>query len=120
MYGPNGFVRMYAGTLDGADRANLAVKVLYDVDPLRPGITLEIQNRSSEGRRLGVEDAYGGETVTLSLRAGGTVLWHWALERSFGGYDFAIHDSADGSFEQRLAGHVETGHDSVSDPAFGS
>jgi phospholipase C len=43
----------------------------------------------------------------------------WDLENSFCWYDFSVECDADASFQQRLAGHVETGRHSVSDPALG-
>jgi phospholipase C len=45
---------------------------------------------------------------------------HWDLDASFGWYDFTLEVEGDASFLQRLAGHVETGRDSVSDPALGA
>jgi phospholipase C len=44
----------------------------------------------------------------------------WELEASFGWYDLTIEVESDATFQQRLAGHLETGNDSVSDPAVGS
>ncbi|HZC35074.1 MAG TPA: hypothetical protein VE242_05645 [Chthoniobacterales bacterium] len=35
----------------------------------------------------------------------------------YGWYDFTVEA---GDFQRRLAGHLETGYDSMSDPAFGS
>jgi len=37
----------------------------------------------------------------------------------FGWYDIAVEADADPQFLRRLAGHVENGRDSASDPAFG-
>jgi phospholipase C len=42
------------------------------------------------------------------------------LERSYGWYDFRITTGSDSSFQHRLAGHLETGRDSMSDPAIGT
>jgi phospholipase C len=44
----------------------------------------------------------------------------FTLERSFGWYDLTIEVDADPSFSCQLAGHLETGRDSASDPALGS
>jgi len=38
----------------------------------------------------------------------------------FGWYDLTLTVGADPTFRQQLAGHVETGRDSASDPALGS
>ena len=49
-----------------------------------------------------------------------SLTWHWPLESCFGWYDLTIQVESDSSFVQRLAGHVETGSDSSSDPAIGA
>jgi phospholipase C len=41
------------------------------------------------------------------------------LQQYFGWYDLVVSVSQDSTFEHRLAGHVETGRDSFSDPALG-
>jgi len=41
------------------------------------------------------------------------------LESSFGWYDLSVQTDADRDFLRRLAGHLENGRDSASDPAFG-
>jgi len=41
------------------------------------------------------------------------------LHKSFGWYDFTVQVGSDASFERQLAGHVETGRDSMTDPAIG-
>ena len=42
-----------------------------------------------------------------------------AVIGSFGWYDVILKVTEDSTFEWRLAGHVETGRDSYSDPALG-
>ena len=42
-----------------------------------------------------------------------------SLEQFHGWYDLIVTVAGDPSFKYRLAGHVETGHDSFSDPALG-
>ena len=41
------------------------------------------------------------------------------LEQSGGWYDLLVTVAGDATFTYRLAGHVETGKDSISDPALG-
>jgi phospholipase C len=119
VFGPNGFFRAFKGSLATAShKANLAVEVAYDVD--RCGVTLELENRATAAGRLRVTDAYTGQTATLLLAPGERHQRRWAVESSFGWYDLTIHVEADPGFERRLAGHVETGRDGVSDPALGA
>ncbi len=124
VYGPNGFMRSYKGSAvgkdgkDGKDRANLTTRTLYDVKGL--GISLELHNRGAATTHVHVFDAYMNLTLVRPVTAGATLVWHWPLRDSFGWYDFTLTVDSDSSFEQRIAGHVETGRDSVSDPAFGA
>jgi phospholipase C len=41
----------------------------------------------------------------------------WSLEQSGGWYSFTVGVESDSSFKQQLAGHIETGNDSITDPA---
>jgi phospholipase C len=114
VYGPNGFFRGYKGTMGGA---NLAVTALPDREP---GITLAIQNRGIGRARIRIEDAYGKTTTPLALDPGQQTTWHWDLDDSFGWYDLTLDVEGDSTFEQRIAGHVETGRDSMTDPLIGA
>jgi len=43
-----------------------------------------------------------------------------SVKSSYGWYDLGIRVDTDPGFLRRLAGHVENGLDSASDPAFGA
>jgi phospholipase C len=64
-------------------------------------------------------DAYTSPAPAHVLAPGKTFTWHWPLEASFGWYELTIHVESDPGFEPRLAAHVETGKDSIRDPALG-
>jgi phospholipase C len=113
VYGPNGFFR---GFQAGPAGANLVVKATYHRDP---GVTLEIENRGSDVANVRIMDAYSAQSVNHRIEPGHRLSWHWALEASFGWYDLTIEVESDATFRQRIAGHVETGCNSASDPAFG-
>ena len=68
---------------------------------------------------MNIAHAYSGKTVSHSVAPGRSLTWHWSLEDSHGWYDLAIDVESDPSFRRQLAGHVETGFDSASDPALG-
>jgi phospholipase C len=53
----------------------------------------------------------------IQLRAGENIVKYWPLARFFGWYDFVLNIESDAAFLQQLAGHIETGRDSVTDPA---
>jgi phospholipase C len=57
---------------------------------------------------------------TYALAAGATVTDIWPLAASSYWYDLSITSSSDTGYLRRLAGHVETGAPSVSDPAIGA
>jgi phospholipase C len=118
VYGPNGFMRAFKGSLSGQDKANLDIRSVYDTE--RCSITLEIQNRGVESCKVHILDAYTKETVVSELEAGEKLVKDWSLEKFFGWYDLVVEVNSDSGFQQRIAGHVETGEDSMSDPAIGA
>ncbi len=118
VYGPNGFFRGFKGSLNGREKANLAVSSIYDCD--RTGITLDLQNRGKATAKVRISNHYTNKSVVQHLHPGADWSPSWELEASFGWYDFTIEVESDSTFQQRVAGHLETGNDSVSDPALGS
>ena len=112
--GPNGFLRTFLGSL-GADSAKLIVKTSYD--GASGGIALVIQNHGSSTETVSVFDAYSGKTQTRVLPPNGSATFVSPLEESFGWYDFSVKVGSDPGFLRQLAGHVETGRSSVTDPA---
>ncbi len=116
VYGPNGFLRTFQGSL-GKNAANLNIRSSYDTG--RPGITLEIENQGSANAKVSIANAYNGETNSYHVKPGEGLQESWRLESSFGWYDLTVSVAGDSSFQRQLAGHVETGKDSVSDPAIG-
>jgi len=117
VYGANGFLRAFKGSVSGKDKANLDVRSFYDV--LRNGIILTVQNLGTASSEVQVTSAYTGQTFKQTLAPGQGLEKEWLLEQSFGWYDLTIEVASDSSFKYQLAGHVETGKDSVTDPAIG-
>lgn len=66
-----------------------------------------------------IVDAYSGDTTTHHLQPNDSVTHFRELKKSFSWYDFTVQVASDASFQRRLAGHVESGKDSMSDPALG-
>jgi phospholipase C len=117
VYGPNGFLRALKGSFSAA-AANLHIKAIYEKEA--PGITLEIRNVGSEKARVSVQSFYNGHTITHKLEPGESRTEFWHLRDSFGWYDLTVTVDSDPGFLRRFAGHIETGRDSVSDPAIAS
>jgi phospholipase C len=114
--GPNGFLRTFAGSLITRS-ANVSVRAAYD--RRSEGVDLEIRNHGSTSEKLRLLDAYSGETIVHNLQAHDSLNISSNRGKSFGWYDFTLTADADSSFSRQLAGHVETGKDSVTDPAIG-
>jgi len=95
----------------------VVVKTSYD--PAGNALTLQIENQGGALANLRIASAYGGEREVHFVAAGGTLTRRYALEGAFGWYDLTLTVDNDRGFRQQLAGHLETGKDSVSDPAIG-
>jgi phospholipase C len=113
--GPNGFHREFRGT---ADDPMLEVQ-------LRGNAELGLANRDPQ-RPLTVtvaDLAYGGDPRTVNLKsfAGTDARVSLALDLapSFGWHDLRIRVEGFPNFEQRLAGRMENGDDSFTDPFMG-
>ncbi|POM17000.1 Non-hemolytic phospholipase C [Burkholderia cepacia] len=76
------------------------------------------------GHDHGIEDGNGqgrgtGTTWTVTVRAGDQAELDWKLDSTGHWYDFIVTADSDPGFSRRVAGRVETGRHSVSDPAMG-
>ncbi len=114
VYGPNGFLRSFKGRIAGNHPTNLDVRSAYDIR--RNGITLTIRNLA-QTTEVRVTDAYTGDTFKRNLKSGETLVNSWPLDSSHGWYDLTVSVESDSYFAYQFAGHVETGQDSVTDPA---
>lgn len=115
VHGPNGFFREFRGD---AEDPTLETRLVSG--PPKP--VLRLVNRHPERPLIVlVEDlAYGGLAQKVELRAaGGSASLTLELDRSYGWYDLRLRVPDAAYFEQRYAGHVETGKESFSDPAMG-
>jgi phospholipase C len=118
VYGPNGFVRFFNGSI-GSGAAVLDVVSSYQTQG-RGSILWQIANLASTPSHVSVLDAYKDKTVTSRLlQPGQTLNDKLQLAPFHGWYDLIVTVAGDPSFKYRLAGHVETGDDSSSDPAMG-
>jgi len=108
---PNGFLRRFAGSSAGSGQE---VSVCYDA---HGDIRLSLSNSSATACTFTVVDnSYGQPTRTFEVAPGRVLRQGLYLAASHSWYDLTVTSSADPSFVRRLAGHVETGVASVSDP----
>jgi phospholipase C len=117
VYGPNGLTRYFKGKV-GPGAIALDVNSQYGTDD-EGSILLSVRNAGSNRAGVTLLDAYSGEKINRVLGPGEHADGELSFERFKGWYDVIITVAEDPSFEARLAGHLETGRDSISDPAMG-
>ena len=115
VYGPNGFLRTFRGSASPGAQANLDIDCSYDTHDFK--LVLEITNLGPIQCRITIANAYDNDVISHRLRPGQSFRKRLSLKSSFGWYDLVIEASTDPDFLRRLAGHLEDGKDSASDPA---
>jgi phospholipase C len=108
VHGPNGFYRQLAG--EGPDITAV---------PAHGELELAITSRSAAPARLTLASAYDAGRSEVTVRPGSTVRLTVPTAFGTGWYDVLVTSDASPQYLRRLAGHVETGRPSVSDPALG-
>lgn len=118
VHGPNGYLRACKGTLGGAALAQISVDTT--VERSRQTLKVELVNLGTTSVRLVFTDGYSGEKLRHHhlepMEAHGLNLE--TAERG-GWYDLTIEVEGDSSFHYQLAGHIENGRDSITDPLMG-
>jgi phospholipase C len=114
VYGPNGFVREFRGSLK--DKPHAMPEVDLEYDRANRSIRLVMTNDGQGEAALSIHaNAYFTEGPTpIHVPGGGRVVREWALNASHQWYDFTVLGK---HFERRLAGRMETGEPAFSDPA---
>ncbi|MBB3821667.1 phospholipase C [Xanthomonas arboricola] len=115
LIGPNGFHRHYRGDLS---TPLLMTEIRQDPDDAT-SVLLSLRNGGSAAVQVELQPgAYAAAQPheRLSIAPGATEQRRWKAAATGGWYDLWVHH--DGA-AQRLAGRIETGADSVSDPAMG-
>ena len=115
VHGPNGFFRRFRG---GSARGGAAV-VVTTSDDGDGELVVVLRNAGAAASAVTVTDAYAKRSTALTLRPGQSQTRRWSLDRSRGWYDLTVTVAGDAGFGCQVAGHVENGRDSISDPAMG-
>jgi phospholipase C len=118
VYGPNGYVRVFGGNATPAAAGGVKfrpeIQVCYS--PCSNLVYLKVQKMTAEAGEVTVTaNAYaqGGPWI-LDFRRERTRTLSWSVSASGGWYDFGV---TAGAFTRRFAGRMETGQDTISDPA---
>ena len=123
VYGPNGFVREFTGTLTPPGSGSVTnppadpeLAAQYDV--ANGTVSLAFTNRGRGIAHLSVVDnVYGAQPRSVLVPSLGSAEASWVLASSHHWYDLSVTSNNDPTFLRRLAGHVENGRASISDPA---
>lgn len=117
IYGPNGFARYFKGSI-GSSAAVLDVSSSYGING-GGLIGWKIINTASSQAQISIVDAYSGQATTRVLPQNQAYTDKLSAYQFHGWYDLIITVAGDPTLKYRLAGHIETGADSFSDPALG-
>jgi phospholipase C len=114
VYGPNGFVREFRGTLRSVTRAIPEVALEYDV--ANHSVRVVATNEGhGEAALVARANAYRNDGPwPLRVARGRRVVHEWSVIASQHWYDFSVTGE---HFERRFAGRMETGTHGFSDPA---
>ncbi|MFF8376156.1 phosphocholine-specific phospholipase C [Streptomyces sp. NPDC015661] len=111
VHGPNGFLRRFRSpgktAVPEVQARHNATAGTLDLTFTNAGTTASVT----------VTDAYGGTPTTLSVPKGATVTHTVDVSAAHHWYDVTVTSTASGDYLRRLAGHIETGAASQSDPA---
>ncbi len=114
VYGPNGFLRAFAGIAGGN-----ALSVRATEHAETRSVSLELADHGGRGAIVHLHDAYTGLSVPVVVAPGHAIRVPVPAAEAFGWYDVTLTIPADPTFKVQVAGHVETGCDSVTDPRIG-
>lgn len=116
VHGPNGFHREFRGTTRDP---RLEIRLRTGRDGTS---AITFLNSGAAPAEIAIRDlSYGRPPQTVTVPAGGAAPIPVVLDLSgsHGWYDFEFQVAGSPDFARRYAGRVETGRDSVSDPAMG-
>jgi phospholipase C len=118
VHGPNGFFREYRGdagdpplTVGFQPRTEGGAELVLSLRDGAPPLEVVVENQAYRQAGFG-----GGATQSALIEPGKPWRQPLELKESFGWYDVSITVKSGKSYLQRLAGHVETGNESFTDP----
>ncbi|HHX4059155.1 phospholipase C, phosphocholine-specific [Burkholderia contaminans] len=116
VWGPNGYFRRFAGSAAADAGAKPEITPCYDT--ANGDVYVTIANAGTGALTVTATDvAYGGAPRTLMVPAGQRVEARWDLSCSSHWYDLQFAVAGNAGWTRRIAGHVETGKPSLTDPA---
>ncbi|WP_353196709.1 phospholipase C, phosphocholine-specific [Parapedobacter defluvii] len=119
VYGPNGFYREFRGN---TFNPKLNVACDYEVKASGPtgNVIVTIENRDSKVHYVSIADnSYKTGAKNKAIPGGKKASVVLDLNKSFHWYDFSVHAKDFPEYEERFAGHVESGIVTKTDPLMG-
>jgi phospholipase C len=115
VYGPNGYFRRFKGSAGTSSEPD--IRLIYEV--VRGELHINVRNSTGDTITVNIIDnAYRtGGPWAHQVRRGEAIEQRLSLVASGRWYDFSIVSTRHKGFERRVAGRMETGKDSFSDPA---
>lgn len=122
--GPNGYHRHYRGNVSELDPSKAAadpeIDVAYDVPGIRLGMTLHNHGVTRCVFTVHAEAYRDDGPWQITVQPNSSANLQWGLVDSGQWYDFSVTCGEQPSFYRRVAGRMETGQDTISDPSFGT
>lgn len=116
---PNGFHRHFAGDLGPQTAAAQEVDFLLHADSDECEIVLRNRASAPVAYRFQANSYVDQAPWLITLQPGQTARRRWLVQGSGNWYDFSLRIPAQPLYLRRWAGRIETGRDSISDPAMG-
>jgi phospholipase C len=114
VHGPNGFLRIFQG------RSHTQLSLSVSPDLRNNKLRIHLNNQGDRAFSIQLRDNfYGASDRQLVLESRSTTQLDWECQASAHWYDFAVTIAEEKDFLWRYAGHLETGKNSLSDPANG-
>jgi len=114
VHGPNGFMRHWQGS---AKSASVMPETQITYNPTGNSIQLTMTNAGTSSCTMTVTNGYNTEDVRIyTVKAGGSVSDTWSLGSNANWYDLKATVSGLSNWSRRLAGHMENGLSSTTEP----
>ena len=82
------------------------------------GVTLTVLNSGTTAVELQITNVYTNQTITATLNPNAKFTQFYSTAKYANWYDILIGVESDITFAQQLAGHMETGQPSTTDPRY--
>ncbi|TKT85949.1 phosphocholine-specific phospholipase C [Dyadobacter frigoris] len=122
VYGPNGFYREFLGN---KNNPLLRLTCTFEASRLNPSrltgnVLITVTNSDTKPHVLTISDnSYKSENQNKAVSAGAQTSIVLNLSKNYNWYDFSVKVKGFDTYQERFAGHVETGQITKTDPLMG-